>query len=124
MAHLLWVVLLQGVLGMDLLSSVEVAIMMGQVPCEFWADQPEYSFSGEELRQGSFQPCPALCMIFGIFFILSAPNFSPNLWTFFQLFNAADWCKQLTIFMRIDYFSIPSISCSGFANVPDLTYEM
>ena len=30
-----------------------------QVPCEFWADQPEFSFSGEELRQGSFQPCPA-----------------------------------------------------------------
>ena len=26
---------------------------------EFWADQPGCSFSGEELRQGSFQPCPA-----------------------------------------------------------------
>ena len=32
---------------------------MGQVPCEFWADRPGCSFSGEELRQGSFQPCPA-----------------------------------------------------------------
>ena len=43
----------------DLPSSGEVAPTMGQVPCEFWADQPEFSFSGEELRQGSFQPCPA-----------------------------------------------------------------
>ena len=37
-------------------------------------------------------------------------------WTFgrfFQLFNAADWCKELTIFTGIDYFSIPSISSSG-----------
>ena len=32
---------------------------MGKVPCEFQADQPGCSFSGEELRQGSFQPCPA-----------------------------------------------------------------
>ena len=32
---------------------------MGQVPCEFRADWPGCSFSGEELRQGSFQPCPA-----------------------------------------------------------------
>ena len=32
---------------------------MGKVPCEFWADRPGFSFSGEELRQGSFQPCPA-----------------------------------------------------------------
>ena len=31
---------------------------MGKVPCEFWADRPGCSFSGEELRQGSFQPCP------------------------------------------------------------------
>ena len=45
--------------GRDLPSSGEVAPTMGQVPCEFWADQPEFSFSGEELRQGSFQPCPA-----------------------------------------------------------------
>ena len=36
---------------------------------------------------------------------------------FFQLFNAADWCKELTIFTRIDYFPIPSISCSGHLNV-------
>ena len=28
------------------------------VPCEFWADWPGFSFSGEELRQGSFDPCP------------------------------------------------------------------
>ena len=28
---------LQGVLGMDLLSSGNVALSMGQVPCEFWA---------------------------------------------------------------------------------------
>ena len=32
---------------------------MGKVPCEFWADQPSFSFAGEELRQGSFQPGPA-----------------------------------------------------------------
>ena len=32
---------------------------MGLVTCEFWANQPGFSFSGEELRQGSFQPCPA-----------------------------------------------------------------
>ena len=32
---------------------------MGKVPCEFWADWPGFSFSGEELRQGCFQPCPA-----------------------------------------------------------------
>ena len=101
----------KGVLGMDLLSSGDVALMMGQVPSEFWADQPNFifqlvtpdmiwhiyshlycfsrdggrdlwsseeaaptmgkvpcefridwpgcSFSVEELRQGSFQPCPA-----------------------------------------------------------------
>ena len=28
---------------------------MGKVPCEFRADRPGCSFSGEELRQGSFQ---------------------------------------------------------------------
>ena len=32
---------------------------MGKIPCEFQADHPGFSFSGEELRQGSFQPCPA-----------------------------------------------------------------
>ena len=32
---------------------------MGKVPCEFQADWPGYRFSGEELSQGSFQPCPA-----------------------------------------------------------------
>ena len=45
--------------GRDLLSSGETDPTMGKVPCEFWADQPGLSFSGEELRQGSFQPCPA-----------------------------------------------------------------
>ena len=37
----------------------EAAPTMGKVPCEFWADKPGCSFSGEELRQGFFQPCPA-----------------------------------------------------------------
>ena len=45
--------------GRDLPSSREEALTMGKVPCEFWADQPGFSFSGEELRQRSFQPCPA-----------------------------------------------------------------
>ena len=45
--------------GRDLLSSGEAAPTMGKVPCEFWADWPGCSFSGEEFRQGSFQPCPA-----------------------------------------------------------------
>ena len=43
----------------DLLYSGEAAPTMGKVSCEFWADQPGFSFSGEELRQGSFQPCLA-----------------------------------------------------------------
>ena len=43
----------------DLQSSGKVVLGQGLVPCEFWADQPGFSFSGEELRQGSFQPCPA-----------------------------------------------------------------
>ena len=33
-----------GVLGMDLLSSGEVALMVGQVPFEFLADQPTFIF--------------------------------------------------------------------------------
>ena len=45
--------------GRDLPSSREEALTMGKVPCEFWADRPGFSFSGEELRQGSFQHCPA-----------------------------------------------------------------
>ena len=45
--------------GRDLLSSGEEAPTMGKVPCEFWADRFGLSFSGEELRQGSFKPCPA-----------------------------------------------------------------
>ena len=34
----------KGVLGMDLLSSGDVALMMGQVPCEFRADWPTFIF--------------------------------------------------------------------------------
>ena len=34
----------KGVLGMDLLSSLDVALMMGQVPCEFRADRPTFIF--------------------------------------------------------------------------------
>ena len=34
----------KGVLGMDLLSSGDVAPNMGQVPCEFQADQPAFIF--------------------------------------------------------------------------------
>ena len=45
--------------GRDLPSSGEAAPTMGKVTCEFWADWPGCSFSGEELRQGFFQPCPA-----------------------------------------------------------------
>ena len=44
--------------GRNLPSSRETPLTMGKVPCEFWADQPGFSFSGEELRQGSFQHCP------------------------------------------------------------------
>ena len=44
--------------GKDLLSSGEAALTMGKVSCEFWEDWLGLSFSGEELRQGSFQPCP------------------------------------------------------------------
>ena len=44
--------------GKDLLSSRVEALTMGKVPCEFRADQPGFSFSGEEPRQGSFQLCP------------------------------------------------------------------
>ena len=45
--------------GRHLLSSAEEAPTMGKVPCEFWADWPGFSFSGEEQRQGSFQPFPS-----------------------------------------------------------------
>ena len=45
--------------GRDLLSSGGAAPTMGKVLCEFRADQPGCSFSGEKLRQESFQPCPA-----------------------------------------------------------------
>ena len=40
--------------GRDLPSSREETLTMGKVPCEFWTDWPGFSFSGEELRQGSF----------------------------------------------------------------------
>ena len=43
----------------DLPSSGKVALTMGKVSCDFFANQPGFSFSGEELRQESFQPCPA-----------------------------------------------------------------
>ena len=43
-AHLLWTALLQGILGMDLLSSGNVVLIMGQVPCEFRADWPNFIF--------------------------------------------------------------------------------
>ena len=46
--------------GWDLPSLGEAAPTMGKVPCEFWADQPGCSFSGKELRQGSFQPDKSL----------------------------------------------------------------
>ena len=45
--------------GRDLPSSGEATPTMGQVPCEFPTDQSGFSFSGEQLRQGSFQPYPA-----------------------------------------------------------------
>ena len=45
--------------GRDFPSSEEAVPTMGKFPCEFWADQPGCSFSGKELRQWSFQPCPA-----------------------------------------------------------------
>ena len=45
--------------GRDLPSSAEAVPTLGKVPCEFQADWPECSFSGEELRQGSFQPWSA-----------------------------------------------------------------
>ena len=34
----------KGALGMDLLSSRDDALMMGQVPCEFRGDQPTFIF--------------------------------------------------------------------------------
>ena len=60
---------------------------------------------------------PCVCFLEFFLFDLSEPNFSPNLWTFFQLFNAANWCKELTIFTWINYFSIPSISFSDISLV-------
>ena len=44
LAHLLWAAVLQGGLGMDLLSSGDDALMMGQVPCDFWGNQPTFIF--------------------------------------------------------------------------------
>ena len=45
--------------GRDLPSSGEAAPTMGKVCCEFQAECNGCSFSGEELNQGFFQPCPA-----------------------------------------------------------------
>ena len=45
--------------GRDLSSLGRAAPTMGKVLCEFRADQSGCSFSTEELRQGSFHPCPA-----------------------------------------------------------------
>ena len=42
--------------GRELPSSGEAALTMGQVPCEFWADQPGFSFLREELK-GWKDPC-------------------------------------------------------------------
>ena len=39
----------------DLPSSVKVVLGQGQVPCEFQADQPRFSFQ-ENLSQGAEQP--------------------------------------------------------------------
>ena len=83
--------------GRDLPSSGEAAPTMGQVPCEFWADRHKFSFSGEEPRQGSFQPCPAqdgalsmqpfplpgpwLVQGRSPKFWLTGPNFTVSLWS-------------------------------------------
>ena len=32
----------KGILGMDLMSSGDATLTMGQVPCKFWADQPTF----------------------------------------------------------------------------------
>ena len=40
--------------GMDLPSSGDVALTVGQVPCKFWADWPNFIFQGK-LRQGAWQ---------------------------------------------------------------------
>ena len=34
----------KGIEGMDLSSSGDVALTMGQVPCELWADQPTFIY--------------------------------------------------------------------------------
>ena len=34
------------------LSSGEAALTMGQVPCEFWADWPRFTFLGEAKLRG------------------------------------------------------------------------
>ena len=52
--------------GRQLPSSEEAALMMGQVPCEFWADWPRLSFLGKaELRGLPALPCPGWCLING-----------------------------------------------------------
>ena len=78
----------------DLPSSGEAAPTMGQVPCEFQADWPGCSFLREELRQGSFQPCPtqdgASSMAGG-----SRCDLAHLVWA--MLLNGG-WCHPLAIF--------------------------
>ena len=62
----------KGVLVMDLLSSGDVVLTMGQVPCEFWGDRPNLIFqpvapdmiwhiySGQRLLQGGWRYGPAI----------------------------------------------------------------
>ena len=38
--------------GRELMSSGEATLTMGQVPCEFWADWPRFSFLGEAKLRG------------------------------------------------------------------------
>ena len=52
LAHLLTPALLRGGGGRKLPSSGDVILTMGQVPCEFWADWPRFSFLGEAKLRG------------------------------------------------------------------------
>ena len=52
--------------GRESPSSGEAALTMGQVPCEFWADWPRFTFLGEaKLRVLPALPCPGWCIIHG-----------------------------------------------------------
>ena len=50
----------KGVGGMDLPSSEDVALTMGQVPCEFQADQPSFIFQGKVETRGQGASSPGL----------------------------------------------------------------